>query len=196
MQRAIGERQHKGSYSRSVSNLGKWDRWYAGLTEPQPYGDTPTYEMGAEFLAPCEMVEDWGCGKGWFRRFRRDGYSGVDGSWSPFADVVADLVTYRSSVPGVFMRHVLEHNYDWAAILDNAVASFTERMVLVTFTPFSDRTHEITFAPDPGVPDMSFRLSDLTDRFGDATWRCEELQTATQYGVEAIFFLERAPHDG
>jgi hypothetical protein len=44
---------------------------------------------------------------------------------SPRCAEVVDLAHYRSNVPGIFMRHILEHNYEWARILDNALASFT-----------------------------------------------------------------------
>jgi hypothetical protein len=78
---------------------------------------------------------------------------------------VVDLVQYRSSVPGIFMRHILEHNYEWARVLDNALASFTQRMALILFTPEREATQEIAFQHDVGVPDIAFRLADITDRF-------------------------------
>lgn len=176
------------------SNVGRWDRWYQGLEDdvPQPYGDTPTYEIGGEFLRDCATVEDWGCGKGWFRRHVPAArYRGIDGSHSPFADEIVDLVTYRSQVEGVFMRHVLEHNYGWAAILENALASFTRRFVLVLFTPMGPETKEIAFAADPGVPDISFRREDLTERFAGLVWTARSMPTATQYGVETVFLVQR-----
>ena len=55
------------------------------------------------------------------------------------------------------MRHILEHNYEWARILDNALASFTERMALILFTPEQEVTEEIAFRSDVGVPDIAFR---------------------------------------
>lgn len=175
-----------------MSNLGKWERWYANLSSPQPYGDTATYQLGANFLEPCEAIEDWGCGKGWMRNFVDEGaYVGVDGSWSRFADRITDLETYTSDVDGIFMRHVLEHNYGWEKILANAVASFRQRFVLVTFTPHGEETHEIAFADDPGVPDLSFAKADLTAHFGGLTWTDETLVSATQYGTETIFYVAR-----
>ena len=175
------------------SNVGKWSQWYKGVDKPQAYDDTESYAVAADFLNGCSLVEDWGCGKGWMRTLIADDrYRGVDGSVTPFTDVVADLVKYRSSVPGVFMRHVLEHNYQWEKILDNTLASFSERMVLVTFTPFAETAHEIAFNDSIGVPDLSFRLSDITDRFPpDVEWRMETLVTKTQYNTESIFFLTR-----
>lgn len=138
--------------------------------EPQPFGLSSTYALGAEWLAPCESIEDWGCGKGWLRTIvDPERYKGIDGSHSPFADEIADLTEYRSNTPGLFMRHVLEHNFEWEKILSNALASFTQRMVLILFTPLSDHTHDILWEPDPGVPNLSFKLEDITDKMTDVT---------------------------
>jgi hypothetical protein len=107
---------------------------------------------------------------------------------------VVDLVQYRSSVPGIFMRHILEHNYEWAQILDNALASFTERMVLILFTPEREVTEVIAFWPEVGVPDIAFRLADLTNRFPpDVTYTVHRIPSATQYGGETILLLDRSP---
>ena len=178
-----------------MGNVGLWDRWYAsGLDEPQPYGDTVTYELGAAWLADCAMVEDWGCGKGWLRTLvPPERYRGVDGSQTPFADVVADLVDYRSRVPGIFIRHVLEHNRDWAAILDNALASAQQRLFVALFTPLVEHTGPIAYADDPGVPDIAFRLADLTDRIEAAgfEWTAQTLVTKTQYKQETVLRCQR-----
>jgi hypothetical protein len=79
-------------------------------------------------------------------------------------------------------------------VLDNAIASFTERMALVLFTPLADETHEINFVANPGVPDIAFRLADLTDPLDAAgvTWSSETRPTETQYGEETIIYAERA----
>lgn len=175
--------------------LGLWDRWYQRLSEPAPYGDTISYQLGAEWLIDCDLVEDWGCGKGWMRTLiPPDRYRGVDGSNTPFADVTADLRTYQSQVPGVFIRHVLEHNTDWALILANAIRSAQHRLVVILFTPLSGVTHETAFAEDPGVPDISFRLSDLTTPIAEAdfSYRTETFPSLTQYGTETIIYAERA----
>lgn len=166
-----------------------WENWNY-TEEPVPYALTATYQIGAEWLESCSLVEDWGCGRGWLRTHIEPGrYRGVDGHPSPMADVVADLTGYRSTVPGIFMRHVLEHNYQWERILDNAVASFTERMALIVFTPFAGETHEIALNEELGVPDISFQLEDLTDRFGTSTFEAKWLLTDAQYGVETVFLL-------
>lgn len=191
-----------GPLAEPESNAGKWDSWYPTET-PRPFGNTPSYEKGAEYLGDCELVEDWGAGAGWFSTFIEKGrYRGVDGSQTPFAAEIADLTEYRSEVPGIFMRHVLEHNFEWQKILDNALASFTERMCLVLFTPMSENgTHDTEFEDPPGVPNLSFALADLTDRMEAAgvKWTVEPLGNSIPYGLqdpilqgtETLFLLER-----
>lgn len=176
-----------------MTNLGKWDGRYAHLTTPEQYGDSLTYKLGAAHLANQALIEDWGCGKGGMRlHVPPDRYRGIDGSLSPFADEIVDLAEYRSRVPGLFMRHVIEHDFRWAAILDNAVASFTERMVLVLFTPFRRVTQQLDFNSRFGVPNIAFNLQDITDRFGGLSWELETHATGTEYGVESVFYLERS----
>jgi len=176
------------------SNIGKWSAWYDTLTDPQPYADTATYQLGAEWLAGCATVEDWGCGMGWMRRFvPPERYCGVDGTASPFADEVVDLATYQSTTDGLFMRHVLEHNRDWRSVLDNAVASYRERMVLVLFTPMAEATQEIApFDNVIDVPNIAFRHDDLAERFGDASFSFTDLPSGSFYGTERIYYLERS----
>lgn len=180
-----------------MSNLGRWALWYGQVTDqPQPYADTVTYRLGADWLAGCGLVEDWGCGLGWLRTLiPAERYRGLDGTASPFADEVVDLAAYRSSVPGVFMRHVLEHNHAWEAVLDNAVTSFTKRMALILFTPMAPVTHQIAPFDNDGldVPNIAFRHQDLADRFGSGTaWRFEDVATSSFYGTERVYYLERA----
>jgi len=135
-----------------MANVGKWSVWYDGLKEPWPYGETTSYEIGAAWLAECALTEDWGCGAGWLSTVMPpERYRGIDGTASPRCAEVVDLVEYRSTVPGLFMRHILEHNYEWARILDNALASFTERMALILFTPEQETTEEIAFRSDVRV---------------------------------------------
>lgn len=175
-------------------NVGKWQGMFARTREPQPFGATTTYELGAAFLCTCSLVEDWGCGLGWMSRYvKPDRYRGIDGSYSPFASLLADLTSYRSQVPGVFMRHVLEHNYEWQKILRNAMQSFQERFVLVLFTPMPAKgsVRQIGFAEDVGVPELSFPLSAIAPFFTGCTWHARSFKTDTQYGEETIFFVAR-----
>ena len=103
-----------------------WTPLYAGAITPRPYGDSVTYRLGASFLGSLP-VEDWGCGPGWFKRYAIGPCRGIDGSRTPAVDTVVDLRHYRSSTPGLFMRHVLEHNHSWQSVFDNALASFQEK---------------------------------------------------------------------
>ena len=181
------------------SNIGKWAERYRNQVNSKPYGDNTTYIKGAEFLQHLSFVEDWGCGTSWFRNFIPVGrYRGIDGSHSKFVDKVIDLTKYRSEVQGLFIRHVLEHNESWKTILSNALTSFTERMVLVLFTPFSQTTtvlarYEIPGSPGMFVPDISFSKDDILAQLSVYSWRLEEnIPTDTEYGVEHVFYIDNA----
>lgn len=158
---------------------------------PWPYGDETTYVKAMEFLADCAIVEDWGCGTGYARKYANGSkYIGVDGSKSRFCDVVADLRAYRSGPDGILIRHVLEHNHDWRRILENAVASFRKKLAIVIFTPFSEGTVQIA-TNWSDIPDLSFRRQDLLDVFAGNPYTEETLETGTQYGKEHVFLVRR-----
>jgi len=181
--------------------IGRWSSWYDQIEagdSPQPYGDTVSYSLGADWLKDCSTVEDWGCGMGWARSlFDPSQYRGLDGSVNPFVDKVVDLTLYRSNppVPGIFMRHVLEHNWDWERMLDNALASFTQRMALILFTPMAEVTHQIPDMEGCGginVPAISFRHEDLTARMdGNITVLWNDILSKTWFGGERIYYLEK-----
>ena len=177
------------------SMLGRWGRWYRGVKKPRPYGDTTTYKLAADWLKDCETIQDWGSGLGWFRRFVPESkYTAIDGTKNPFVDKVADLCEYHSSVGGIMMRHVLEHNYDWRKILTNAMGSFSKKFCLIIFTPFSDETHEIAHnrKHNVDVPDIAFRKEDIEEYFKGLKWRTESLKTRTGYGVEHIYYINKS----
>ena len=171
---------------------GKWSGWYAGLSEPQAYGDVTTYYIGEGYLGGLH-VEDWGCGKGYFRKVHDGGYRGIDGTATVFCDEVADLTRYVSNTEAIFMRHVLEHNLEWKLVLDNALESFSKRMVLVLFTPMARETQQIAWNPGVEVPDMSFSHNDITsgmDSLGiSVEWK--DFDTNTQYGTERVYWLSK-----
>jgi hypothetical protein len=127
------------------------------------YGVEDSYRVGMDWLKDCELVEDWGCGPAYSRNHRKGSYRGVDGT-EGFCDVVADLATYKSSPPGLFMRHVLEHNVEWRPILENALNSFTERMSLIFFTPWADKTHVVH--EWKSIPFISFKKEDILELIG------------------------------
>jgi hypothetical protein len=165
--------------------MGKWE-WRYRNSAPFPYADTPSYAKATEFLRGHGLVEDWGCGAAWARRFFEE-YRGVDGS-AGHADLVCDLRKYRSRVPCILMRHVLEHNLEWERVLRNALQSFEKRMVLVIFTPFGETTHQIASHWD-GIPDISFNRQELVRHFAGLTYSEESFPSSTVYGKEHIFYL-------
>jgi hypothetical protein len=160
---------------------------------PAIYG-TETYAKPiAWLLEKCNTIEDWGCGYAYARKFVPEGrYFGVDGSpeAAPYADLIADLTTYKSDVDGIFIRHILEHNYNWRDVLMNATASFRKRLVLIMFTPF--REHTVPLVRND-LLDLSFRKDDITEYFQGLDVREEHLDSPdTQYKTEHIFYVERA----
>lgn len=183
--------------------MDKWNDWYKDLDPNTPshfkYSDTLTYEKGFNWLKPCEVIEDWGCGAGGFKRFFTDSvknkYLGIDGSITPFSNIKADLTTYKSNVQGIYMRHILEHNYEWKKVLENALQSFTERFCLVLFTPFSNNTKEIAHNLSHGVdvPDISFSKNDIIQTIlnNNCVFTLESFQTNTGYQIEHIFYITK-----
>lgn len=183
-----------------ASNVGKWDQWYESLsTTPCAfrYSDTVTYEMGNRFLADCRVVEDWGTGAGGFKRFRPDAI-GVDGSNTLHAEKkYVDLVTYTTSCDGIFIRHVLEHNYDWAIVLRNALRSARRKLCIVLFTPLTDLVskeiaHNKTHGVD--VPDLSLgwqELEGILREFNLKLIKVVTIESSTVYGLECVIYIEK-----
>lgn len=183
-----------------MTNVNKWDNWYKDLaTSPSSfrYGETLTYQLGAAFLSDCTTVEDWGTGAGGFKRFMPN-CIGVDGSDTPHADKkFVDLVTYTTSCEGIYMRHVLEHNYDWEPILRNALTSASKKLCIILFTPLSETdtielAHNLQHGVD--VPDLSLgkkRFFDIVAEANPSTVRHNTLKTSTGYGEETVVYVEK-----
>ena len=172
----------------------EWDTHHGALTEPKPYGGPESYERIAAFVFDCATVEDWGCGGGGLKPYIPTGYVGIDGSVSPYADVIADLRGLLSMPDAVVLRHVLEHNDEWARVLTNAVLSAQRKLAIVLFTPLLDDTTVLLREPHHGdVPVLAFSAADLAAHFND--WELVEWETidspGTYYGEETLIFLER-----
>lgn len=169
------------------SYLDRWAPWYSQDETQQPYGDSMTYPIGAAFLQGM-AVEDWGCGYGWFRTVHDGPYIGIDGTKTQWSDVVADLRTYRSTTPGLWIRGVIEHNRDWQAVLGNACASATERIVIVTFTPDGDG-EQIGYTAELDVPDIAVPWSAIDRALTEAgfTFSRDVYKTTSAYGVETVW---------
>jgi hypothetical protein len=184
------------------TNLGKWNKWYENLKvggEGRRYGDVVTYHMAAAFLAGCAEIEDWGCGRGGFREHCPGRYIGVDGSQTPYAEKIAELQAYRSSVDGILLRHVLEHNYTWPRVLDNAVASFRKRLCVVLFTPFADTTRELRHNRKSGVdvPDLALSAAEIEAHFKGLEWiLIKDIKTTSQNGIEHVYCVWRPEPKG
>lgn len=174
------------------------DKWRYKNTAPFAYGNNTSYTRAARWLdLPGEVVEDWGCGGGWARQFFRQArYVGLDGSRSHFCDRQVDFQEYVSSVDGVLVRHVLEHNHNWQAILRNAVESFQHRMVLVLFMPFSQGavqpTHENAasnenVAYDGGIPNLCLNHDEVVSAFKPFLVKEESLPETGEH----IFYLSK-----
>lgn len=190
--RADSEWSNEAHANNGAQAVGAWnydqvDKFY--------YGDDTSYKKGIAFLDGHGAIEDWGCGFAHAKTFVKESrYVGIDGSSINYADKIVDLRTYTSETDCIFMRHVLEHNYDWREILANAVASFKKRMVLIIFTPLAETTRQIATSQiltSSTVPDISFRKDDLTDFFNHCKYAEELLATDTQYKTEHIFYIEK-----
>lgn len=188
-----------------MSNIGRWDRYYTNWAKERthPFGCDTTYRKGYEFLKGCSKIEDWGCGYGFFRTFcAPEQYRGLDCSCTPHADEQVDFVTYRSSVPGIFMRHVLEHNPDWKTVFANALNSFQHRMVLVLFTPLVEETVQLLWDKDCGNPTYSFDFREI-EAVIKPFYETSKLLVNTEFHVptrtmfkeEHLIYLEKRPLD-
>lgn len=177
--------------------MGAWDEHHGTLDAPIRYGADDTYVRAAQWVQHCRTVEDWGAGGGGLHRFLHTGvhYVGVDSSATPYAGVMADLVSYRSTADGVVLRHVLEHNHDWRAVLDNAVASFTQRLVVVLFTPRVGATHLLATEVGYGdVPVYAFAREDIEAALDAVTmdwWWDEHWYPEAHYGTETMLLVRR-----
>ena len=170
------------------SYLDRWGAWYRKDASLSEYGDTVTYQIGADFLRGM-AVEDWGCGRGWFKTIHEGPYVGIDGTASEHADIVADLRGYRSSTPGLWIRGVIEHNHDWRLVLENAVASAEEKILIVVFTPDGDG-EQIGYTEELDVPDIAVPHKQIVKAMKAAgfTVRQETIPSTSEYGEETLFF--------
>jgi hypothetical protein len=182
-----------------MSNVNKWNELYKELsTDPSSfkYGDTLTYELGANFLKDCNTIEDWGTGAGGFKRYVPLAI-GVDGSNTPHAEKkFVDLTTYTTICDGIFMRHVLEHNYEWESILKNVISSASKKVCIILWVPFAENTIEIYHSKDQGVdvPDLSLsksRFEEIVNSFNPKNVVYEKYYTETQYGQEIVVYIEK-----
>lgn len=181
----------------------QWSWLYVGgPPEPTPYrDDAVTYMRAGICLSGPGLVEEWGCATTWGKRFVGAPYRGIDGAEGieRWGATRADLRTYRSSVPKILMRHVLEHNWEWRDILQNALASYTERMVLIFFIPPGEgdvNFPEHGFAGGPDTPPvLQVDRTDLENILNDyhEQWSREDVigGFCPPFNHEVVYWLWR-----
>jgi len=185
-----------------MTNLGKWEFLYQE-SAPFPFGSDLTYQIGAEFLAGCRTIEDWGCGTQWFRGVMSGinpgtRVTGLDGS-AGYCDQVVDLCEYApEELPdGLMIRHVLEHNFDWRMILNRAVKSFTHRMILILHTPTVEQEtllYEYPFPDGGSCPYLSLPQDELEQILAShgLSYHQETIPSPdSEFGHETIFWINR-----
>lgn len=184
----------------------QWPRLYADTIMPMRYGgDDITYRRAGAYLSGPGLVEEWGCGTTYAKQFVGAPYRGVDGApnAAKFGAVTADLRTYRSEVPKILMRHVLEHNWEWREILTNMLSSFTDRACLILFIPPGKGDVNMSFSPASGdvpesPPGLQLDESDLEhaliNGLGDEShWQSEDVtgHICPPFNHEVIYFLSK-----
>lgn len=166
----------------------QWD--YSIYKKPTMYGSSDdfilSYKLGMAYLKDCQTVEDWGCGTCFAKQFCKTKYLGIDANKSEWTDVIADLRSYTSKCDGIFMRHVLEHNYEWEKVLSNAVSSFQKRMALIFFLPFSLTTEVVNVFPSC-IPDITFNVLDILTYFNGMRITVIKLMATG----ETLFLIEK-----
>lgn len=172
--------------------LGKWDH-----SRPMVYGSEASYRKAAEFLdGYCPIVEDWGAGRTAAKPyFVKSRYIAIDGSvCGDRIDMIADLRDYRSEIAdGILIRHVLEHNYDWTRIVQNALGCpCLRRLVIVLFLQPRDWTEMFELNQD-GIPNLHISRRCLEEMFQGWSWRSEMIprNDLTCHTAEYFYFAER-----
>lgn len=181
-----------------MNMTGKWDYAKQGVMS---YGHKESYRRAADYFDELGgIVEDWGCGHGVFDQYlKKCRYLGIEGSFTQEADFLGvDLRNWKS--PGtdhILLRHVLDHNPDWAMILKNAVDTFRKRAVLVFFHYWAPQTKIITINTvpwAPGVPDLVFKREDVMEIAGPYFVREEKLPANEEtVNNNIMVYLEKKP---
>jgi hypothetical protein len=179
------------------SNVGKWNHFHRA--DPMaPYGTSQTFDMGAEWLMNCDVIEDRGCGTGWFARTmksRNPAIQVIELDGSPLnGGIAVDLEDFQPEIApdGIFMRHVLEHNWNWKRILANALNSFGKRMALVLFTPLEECDRNI-YNHSIGVPVLCLSGPELHKMLDQPKLKYSTvaLSSDTEFGAELLYRIER-----
>ena len=172
-----------------MTNLCKWHDFYMKASGPVCFGGDRSYRIAGEFLKDCSRVEDWGAGTCWLRQYIAGEYVGIDGS-GPHVEVMADLVDYTSEVEGICLRHVLEHNDEWRAILTNALGSMRKRLVIILSVPLAETDTEVSFDESVGMPHISLCQKELMEMVMKLPPAKDAVRAdITQIGTETYVFV-------
>ena len=110
--------------------MHEWNGWKE--SDPILLGNEETYKKAVKWLDGFGDIVDFGGGTGYAAKFvKRSHYSVMDGSFSRRVPAPVDLSYVRLETDCLLMRHVLEHNFNWTQILDNALKSFRDRKSVV-----------------------------------------------------------------
>lgn len=191
----------------SFSRLSLWKNFWTGRDPQYEYNTSKdsnkTMLLSVEIFKQNNVtsVEDWGCGNCVFKHYldKNVNYTGIDGSNTGYQDKIEDLTNYTSQTEGIYIRHILEHNADYAKILENALVSFTNTLVLVLFTPFINNTNSdvLTTCKLEGreIPDIAFNKEHIIDIIKQK--KCsyeliENIESNTCYKSENIFIIKHS----
>ena len=163
--------------------------WYSGPV-PTPKGDPKSYDMAAEIFDGIK-VEDWGCGEGYFKYLYGTSTLSVDDKDGAWTDKAVNFSSYTSQTPGILLRHMIEHRYDFRSIMANANKSFTEVLVLILFTPMDRKTRELAWNSGEGLPLISFSHADVRSFFPECRVTWKDIRSNTQFGHERVYTVRR-----
>lgn len=179
-----------------MSMEGMWKHLYPPECGVFPFGGDESYVRAGRFFAKgCRLVEDWGSGTGYFKKFLRPEikYIPIDGTPNPYITKVLDLEKYQSTANGILLRHVLEHNLRWQKILDNAAKSVRQKLVLIISTPLNLALSKSIKTDEYGISSFSLGEIEIMEHLGGFTVRKEKMESpATPYRVETIFYATKA----
>jgi len=192
------------------SYIGVWDRIWVGRSSDEQH---LLALKASDYLNDDEdikTVEDWGSGACFLAKYLRPDieYTPIDAATnieSKFTVNVVDLVDYKSSVDGIFLKHVLEHNYAWEKIFRNFLSSFKRRGVVVIFTPFSgdvdDRVITCTYESQNDkkesvrIPDISLsreKFDNIVKEYPGVSYTEQTIKWDSPYKIENILNFTRA----
>lgn len=162
--------------------------WHATRLQHPSYGSPTSYRLAAQWVEGCRTVDDWGGSFGFLRHFLPGDvrYRVIDGTTQHADTVLADLTTFAEPADGIVLRHVLDMARDWPQVLENALAAFQRRLVVVTFTPDAPTSH--IHKMKSGWPVWSFNPDDLRRAMGPLLVGEDRLHESHP---ERLYYLER-----